>query len=229
METPHSVEWLANKEWEWGIFGPYCRKLFSDYSLEPPKNVTFNPRMDVTRFAGGYAEINATAFAAVSSFTSETNLWTLPNIWTYIPLGNMRAGGAFECRGGGIYSTAATGPTAQVVARIGVSATPSSNVAMGTCATFTLGNAVSAQPWAFQYSFVVNRLGLATAGAQAVGHGWFDYWVSATASGNVVFGGVVASTIDNTIANGFMLSAICSTAAASTSFTTQWVMLRQLN
>jgi hypothetical protein len=26
METPHSVEWLANKEWEWGIFGPLLPK-----------------------------------------------------------------------------------------------------------------------------------------------------------------------------------------------------------
>jgi hypothetical protein len=225
----HSVEELANKEWEWGVFGPFCRQLFTDYRLEPPENVRVDPVMDITRFAGAYNEINATAFAAVNTFTAEANLWTLPNIWTPIPLGNMRAGSMFECRGGGLYTTAATGPTVVFSGRVGTSATPASNVLLGSSATVTPGNAVSAQPWMFIWTFVINRLGLATAGAQAVGHGFVDYWIAATSNNSVIMGGTVAATVDNTIANGFMLSMTCSTSSASNSFTTQWVALRQLN
>jgi len=226
----HTIEDLANKEWEWGVFGPFCKQMFDSYGLPIPKDVNVNPRMDVTRFTGSYVELPPATFTAVSSFTSEVNLWTLPNIWSYIPLGNMRNGAAFECRGGGIYSVAATAPTsANIFARVGVSATPSSNVLMGQTATFVWANAASSQGWYFQYTFVVRTMGLATAGASGTGNGFIVFGSTASVVAALALTGAAVTTIDNTIANGFMLSVSASTAAASTSLTTQWIMLRQLN
>jgi len=226
----YSVEELANKEWEWGVFGPFCKIMFDNYGLPIPRDVRVNPRMDVTRFTGAYCEVNPATFTAVSSFTSEVNLWTLPNIWSYIPLGNMRNGCVFECRGGGVYSVAATAPTStNVYARVGVSATPSSNVLMGQTATFTWANAASVQAWYFQYTVVIRTMGLATSGASGTGNGFTVFGSSASVVPALAMSGAGVTTIDNTIANGFMLSVSASTAAASTQLTTQWIMMRQLN
>jgi len=226
----YTVEDIANKEWEWGVFGPFCRQMYFDLGLPLPKNVRVDPMMDVTRFTGSYVELPPATFTAVSSFTSEVNLWTLPNIWSYIPLGNMRNGAAFECRGGGIYSTAATAPTTtNMFARVGVSATPSSNVLMGQTATFAWANAVSNQGWYFQYTFVVRTMSLATAGASGTGNGFAIFGSPASVVAALAFTGAAVTTLDNTIANGFMLSVSAATAAASTTLTTQWIALRQLN
>lgn len=224
----NTTEYFANREWEVGTFGPFCKLLFDGYGLPYPIKV-FEPRMDMTRFAGAYTEPPATSFTAVSSFTSETNLWTNIPIWSPIPLLQMRAGAIFECRGGGVYSTAATGPTFVFTARVGTSATPSSNITLGASATITTANAVSAKPWYFQFTFQIRALGVATSTAAGTGNGIIFLGSSAAVDQVAGIGSTIASTIDNTVSNGFVLSCTCSTASASTTLTTQWLFMRQLN
>jgi hypothetical protein len=169
----------------------------------------------------GQPVANPSSYTSVNTTNVETNLWT-QTIWTPIPA-TMRAGAVYQGNAGGVLGTSSAAPTATWTPRVGISATPSSNVTMGATTAATMIASLAAVPWGWTFTFTIRALGLAASGASGTGNGMIWIGGLTTAVGVVQsMGGTVASTIDNTITNALILSNTWGTNAAANTVTAQW-------
>lgn len=170
----------------------------------------------------GVASAAPSSFTAVNTTTTETNLW-VPSIWSPIPAGDMQAGKLYEQKSGGVLGTTAT-PTLTFTPRIGQSVTPGSNITMGASTGVTMTAALAAVPWFSQFGFTIRALGLAASGATGTGNGFVVIGDLTTTSGKMIsIGGAVATTIDNTAATGYVLSATWGTNNVANTIQAQYV------
>jgi hypothetical protein len=170
------------------------------------------------------------AFAPVgASSTSEVNLWTLIPTWSGIAANDMRPGKVYELFWGGVLTTdATTAPDVIFTARIGTSSTPASNILLGSSTNRKTIVSLTV-PCSAYLKVVVFSISDAAAGAQCYGSGWSLRGGSpGSASTNAVFGGL-ATSVDQTIAQGLMISITFDSSSASNTMTTQWVAMRSWN
>jgi hypothetical protein len=168
---------------------------------------------------GVAADVAPASFSAVTG-SGETNLWQLINVWTPIALGALRAGQVWELDAGGIISTSSSAPTLTITSRIGVSATPGSNVSLGASTAVTMTASLSSATWFAKLIFVVRSLGIAASGCTITGNG-----IAVFGNIPVGLGAAVPTTVDNTVASGAILSATWGTSSASNTLTCQWCSL----
>ena len=169
------------------------------------------------------------SFTAVSNTTSETNLWT-PAIWTPIAANDMRAGKAYKVSFGGTMGTSSAAPTAIFTARVGQSSTPASNVSLGATTAVTMTASLAAVPIYGEFTVGVRSLGLAASGATCTGNGFVVIGDLTTTAGKVLsFGGSVPTTVDNTTAQGLIVSVTFNGAATANVVTCQWALIQSLN
>jgi hypothetical protein len=167
------------------------------------------------------------SFTAVANTLTRTNLWT-PNLWSFIPAFDLRAGKAYVLRAGGIYSTTAT-PTIIFNPTFGQSATPASNIALGVTSTFTTTTVTNAS-WHSEFILGCRQVGVAAATSTVTGNGFVLLGgAAAAASAFLACGTTVVTTADQTTAQGLCLDVTWGTAAAGNTITTQWVQLQSLN
>lgn len=168
------------------------------------------------------------SFAAVGNTVTRTNLWT-PNLWTQIPAGDMKAGKMYRVNAGGIIQTTAT-PTVIFNATFGQSATPASNITFGVSATVTTGTIPASSPWYFDFIFGCRQVGVAASTSTVTGNGVVSIAGSATAQAqDILVGGTVITTADQTTAQGVVLDITWGTQNASNTITCQWASIRSMN
>jgi hypothetical protein len=174
-------------------------------------------------------DVPPASFTALSAFTAEANLWT-PNLWSFIPAFDPRAGKAYKISGGGICQSA-TGINWTFTPRYGQSATPSSNLLLGASAVVPSGGVIPASsPWYFEFTLAFRSLGVAASGSSVTGNGFVVWPTTAVLASQVIsMGGTVAATADQTTAQGLILSATCGTSSATNSIQAQWIALQALN
>jgi hypothetical protein len=180
-------------------------------------------------FADQPLDLPPTNFPSLNTFTAEANIW-VPSLWTSIPAFDMRAGKAYLIRAGGIMQSAAS-VTWLFTPRIGVSATPASNISLGASQTLTTPGIVPASsPWYMEFLVVVRSLGIAASGATLTGNGVINVPGTATTSTNdLSMGGAVPTNVDHTVNQGFVLSATCGTSAGTNLIQCNWVQLQPQN
>lgn len=228
-------EELSRREKAKGIpCGPFTRSLML---RKAPAHVRARlerarrpPYLYATRqgFAGmDVNDANPAAFGAVGSTSvAEVNLWTLPSTWSGIGVNDMRAGKVYEVSFGGIWTFSAG--TVVFTGRMGTSATPASNIIMGAASNTQTPTAATAAPFYGEMKVIVRALGVAAGGASVWGTGEVACGqANADATLTFLFGGA-ATTIDNTIAQGLVVSVTFGSSAAQ-SFTTEWVVMRSWN
>lgn len=177
-----------------------------------------------------FADFPPAAFSAVANTTSETNLWT-PSLWTPIPAGDSRAGKIYRMIAGGTLSTTGT-PTIIFRPRYGQSGTPASNVNLGASATYTPATAaLSSVGWWADFIFGFRAIGTGASGASGIGNGLVVIG-NAEANGRgsaLAIGGTAGASLDQTTAQGLILSVQWGTASASNTITCDWAALQTLN
>lgn len=180
-------------------------------------------------FADQPMDLPPTNFPSLNTFTAEANIWT-PALWTPIPAFDMRAGKAYLIRAGGIFQSASA-VNWTFTPRIGTSATPASNVSLGATPTLSIPATVPASsPWYMEFLVVVRSLGIAASGATLTGNGVINLPGTATsASSDLIMGGLVPTTVDHTVNQGFVLSATCGTSAGTNLIQCNWVQLQPQN
>ncbi len=178
--------------------------------------------------ASDVADFSPASHTAVANTTTRTNLWNIA-MWTPIPAFDPKPGKAYLLRCGGAISTTGT-PTILFVPTFGQSATPASNVSLGSSGSFTLGSGLSGVPWYAEFVLGFRQVGIAASGATCVGHG--SILVSG-GSGNagltVPMGGTVATTADHSTDQGLALDVTWGAASASNTITCVWTLLQSLN
>ncbi len=223
-------EIIDHEKSEMGGFGAFERWVLMERSPERVHRLLAKGRQQPSivaansQFAGvvGQTSANPASFTAVST-NVETNLW-VPSIWTPIPANDMQTGKVYEHKSGGIFGTSSAAPTHVWTPRVGQSATPSSNIAMGATTASTMIASLSAVPWYSQFTFVIRALGLAASGATATGNGFVVIGGITTATGVVQsMGTTIPTTVDNTAATGYILSSTWGTNQASNTLQCQWV------
>lgn len=237
MQT-YTYEDLAGIEKAHGVVcGPYRRALLLKSApesirhwLKRAKREPWPKAMARQTFSSISAEPPPAAFAAVgASSVAEANLWTLIGNWSPIPANDMQAGKTYKVCCGGLLTTDLT-PTVGWTGRIGTSATPGSNTIFGAVSTLVAtGSGLTAVPWYAELTVIVRSIGVAASGAALWGTGWSVIGNAATAAAQAnVFGGA-ATSVDNTVAQGLMISITFGTSHASNAFTTEWVNMRSMN
>lgn len=164
---------------------------------------------------------------AVASTTARTNLW-VPSLWTPIPAFDPVPGKVYILRCGGAISTTGT-PTIQFTATYGASATPASNLSLGTTTAIPLGTLTS-RVWHAEFVLGFRSIGIAAAGSTAVGTGFVTIDNGAGVVGITnAMGGTVVTTADHTTAQGLVLDVGWSASSASNTITCTWTVLQSLN
>jgi hypothetical protein len=185
------------------------RQYFADVIQEPP---TLNP------------------LASAVVATVETQLW-LPATFTPIASADIRAGKIYQCKAGGIYSTAATGALT-ITPRWGASATVATNITMGASGAQTVPASVSGVPWYLQFTMVVRTVGLAGLNSIVIGNGFFVGTGTVATAGTALsfaFGGTSATfdaSAGATVPAGL---AIGWTLSVAGSVTPEWLTWQSLN
>lgn len=178
--------------------------------------------------AADIAEFPSAAAGTVANTTTRTNLWT-PAVLTPVAAFDPKPGKAYKLMCGGNISTTAT-PTIIFTPTWGQSVTPGSNISLGASITLTLPTLASAS-WYAEMTIGFRSIGIASAGATAIGHGFVVIGgPAATASQVLALGSSAAvTTIDHTTAQGVVLDVTWGTAAAGNSIVTSWCLLQSLN
>jgi hypothetical protein len=184
--------------------------------------------MPAQSFAGNVlAGFPPTAHTAVASTASRTNLW-VPALWTPIPALDPYAGKVYKLSCGGVISTTAT-PTIQFTATFGQSATPASNLSLGTTTTIPLGTLTS-RNWYAEFTLGFRSVGIAASGATCTGNGFVTIDNGAGVVGICnPMGSSVPTTADHTTAQGLVLDVLWSASSASNTITCAWTLLQSLN
>lgn len=167
--------------------------------------------------------------AAIASTTNETNLWD-PGVLGLLPAGVIIGGRAWRASFGGVMGTTAT-PTIVFTTRIGTNnAAPPTGTTLGAGPTFTLGN-FTAQPWYGQGLYNCRSIGVAASTATMTANGFaiIPGAAGATTVGTPVFGGTVATTIDQTVNQGIAVSITWGASSASNTCTPQTLAIETLN
>lgn len=222
---------MVEREHAAGVrFGPFHRAWLLERAPEKVRrqlelaakhpHIVGMPEAQFTGFEGQVSGPPA-SFTAVTASATETNLWT-PAIWTPIPANSMMAGKIYKTSFGGVFSTTATQGTLTFTPRLGVSATPASNVTLGASNAVAWAASLTGAAWYGELTAICRAVGLAASGATFTGNGMAVTQGAAAATATMfVMGGTVPTTIDNTATSGMIVSATIS--VASQSITAQWV------
>jgi hypothetical protein len=177
--------------------------------------------------ASDITDFPPSSHTAVANTTSRTNLW-VPSLWTPIAAFDPKPGKAYLLRCGGTVSTTGT-PTIQFTAAYGQSATPASNLSLGTTTALPLAT-ITGRVWHAEFVFGFRSIGIAASGSSAVGTGFvsIDNGAGVVGVGDAM-GGTVVTTADHTTAQGLVLDVTWSAASASNTITCLWTMLQSLN
>ena len=178
---------------------------------------------DYTDFPG------ASLRAAINTTTTETNLWD-PGIHAPLPVGEIRAGRSWRCVFGGVAGTTST-PTIAFTSRIGTNnSAPPTGTTLGIGPTMTCGT-FTAQPWYGEGNWGCRIKGVAASGGTMTGVGFvvMPGAAAATTTPICVFGGGIAATIDDTIAQAIGVSVTWGSNSASNTITPQQLMFCSLN
>ncbi|GEM_PF-1781117 len=225
---------LIEREQQFVPFGPFWR---SKYLEKAPESVKQHFRMakkypHIMGGRQGYDSMDVNdcppaSFTAVTASATETNLWT-PAIWTPIPANDMRAGKLYKVCFGGIFTSTATQGVLTWTPRFGQSSTPASNITLGASNATAPAASLTGSAWYGEFTLGIRSLGVAASGATGTGNGFVIVQGAAAATGIMyVMGGTVATTLDNTTAQGLIVSLTIS--VASQSYTCQWVAQRSFN
>ena len=222
----------------WGRWGPWERdRALNERGLDSVLRniIRAGERPDIVA-TRGYAmgmDVNdfpPSSFTAVNTTTSETGLWT-PNIWSPAPANDPRAGKAYKVSFGGILGTSSSAPTATWTPRWTQStAVPPTGTTLGASTGTTLIASLSSVPVYGEFTLGWRTLGLAASGGTATGNGFVCMGGLTTAAGIIqVIGGTAASSVDQTTAQGLLVSITWSASNASNTVTCQWVVMQSLN
>ncbi len=212
------------------LFGPFHRSWLLARAPEKVRRMlekaTLHPElvgMPASQYTGpeGQVSANPSSFTAVTAATTDTNLW-VPAIWTPIPANSARAGGLYNIKFGGVFTSTATPGVLTWTPRYGQSATVATNPTLGASNATAPAASLTAQAWYGEFTATIRALGLAAAGGSITGNGFVVTQGAAAATGTMyVLGGTVAAAFDNTAASGLIVSLLIS--VASQSYTAQWV------
>jgi hypothetical protein len=161
--------------------------------------------------------------AAINTSTTETNLWDPGRGWFMVPADSLRGGQRWQINFGGIMGTTST-PTIVFTTRWGTNnSTPPTGTSLGAGPTVTLGT-FTAQPWMGMGYYGCRKIDVAASLATVTGNGvvWIPAAAAATVTPHAVFGGTIATTIDQTINQGIGVSVTWGTSNASNTITPQW-------
>lgn len=167
--------------------------------------------------------------AAIASTTTETNLWD-PSVLGLLPAGTIIGGRAWDGSFGGVMGTTAT-PTILFTTRIGTNnSAPPTGTTLGAGPTMTLGT-MTAQPWHGRGMWSCRSIGVAASTATMTGSGFVvcPGAAAATTTPVCVFGGTVATTIDQTVNQGIAVSMTWGASSASNTITPQELHLVSRN
>lgn len=205
-----TVEDILRHERDRGIYGSFSRH----YRQPRPRII----RLDQSVFRGmnagiGFPPVSATA---VTASATETNLW-LPAQWTPIPALSMRQGSKYELNAGGIFTSTATPGVLTWTYRVGISATPATNISLGASNLTAPPASLTNAPWFALGVAGVRSFGLAGNTTVMVGHCFVHVQgaAAATAVDYLAGGLTTATTIDYTATQGLILSLTISVASQS--------------
>lgn len=211
-------------------FGPFHRSWLHERAPEKVRRhlelATLHPElvgMPNNPYQGpeGTAKAMITSNAAVTANATETNLW-IPAFQTSIPAGSMEAGKQYEVKFGGVFTSTATQGLLTWTPRVGISATPATNITLGASNVTAPPASLTTQAWFGEFTLTVRIPSYTASSATGTGNGFVLVQGAAAATGVVyVMGGTVATTIDNTVTTGLIVSLTIS--VASQSYTCQWV------
>lgn len=219
-------------------FGPFHREFMLREAPEKVQRILDEMARgaDVGLLASrqGFASMDVGDFpsaslrAAIASTNVETQLWD-PAVLGLLPAGVIIGGRAWRCSFGGIMGTTAT-PTILFTARVGTSSTPASNTSLGAGPTMTLGT-ITAQPFFGSGLFGCRSIGVAASTATMTANGFVvcPGAAAATTVATNVFGGTVATTIDQTVNQGLSVTQTWSASSASNTMTPQMLAIETLN
>lgn len=223
------LERSAGKE-----FGPFHRQWLQERAPERVRHYLdlAAKRPDIVCANSPFTSIDGNIVptvsnTAVTASATETNLWT-PSLWSPIPAQDMRAGKVYQLAFGGVFTSTATPGVLTWTPRAGQSATPASNVTLGASNATAPPASLTAQGWVGQFTLVVRSVDAAYTAVNATGNGFVIVQGAAAATATMYqMGGTVATTINNSVASGLIVSLTIS--VASQSYTCQWVALQTLN
>jgi hypothetical protein len=228
------IRYAIDREQANGIaFGPMHRTYLLERAPEQLRRILEkHQRMAIlhpelvgarTTFAGADpAGMPSASFAAVANTLTETNLWQPIAKFSPIPAGELQPGRIWECEFGGVIGTTAT-PTITFKPYMGTSVTPGSNTALGAGNALTLATVASTGFYS-RFVFGCRKIGVSTAITEITGNGFAI--LQNLAHG---YGSTIVTNIDDTIAQGFMVTATWGTASASNTITCQWISFRSQN
>lgn len=241
LEREWDPRWAIEREQAAGVlFGPFHQRYMLDRAPERVQKILAElHRPDAARdlvageqrFASmDYGDFpSANLRAAINTTTTETNLWD-PAIFAPLAVGTIKAGKAWQIPFGGVMGTTGT-PAISFVTRIGTNnSAPPTGTTLNAGPTMTLGT-MTAQPWYGQGDWGCRSIGVAASTAVITGNGFVicPGAAAATTVATCVFGGGIASTIDQTVAQGIGVSMIWGTNNAANTITPQWMKFIQLN
>lgn len=165
---------------------------------------------------------------AVANTVTRSVLWS-PTLWAPIAPNTMQAGKVYRLSAFGILSTTGS-PTAIWQVALGVSNTAASNTTFGASTTAAMPTTVTNAPWFLDFVMTVRSIGIAASGATVTGAGSVQVGGAAgAASTDLVFGGTILTTADNTAQQGLVADITWGTASASNTVTCTGTILRSLN
>jgi hypothetical protein len=168
-------------------------------------------------------------FTAVTTTPGPTSLW-VPGLWTPIAANDARAGKAYLCRFGGIYTSTATQGVLTWGIYWGQNATIGSNTLLGTSGTAAPPASITAGNFYGEFVVGIQSLGLTATSAKAWANGLVVVGGSATTNASAVLytpGSVAQVSVDTTTAQGVSVGLTIS--VASQSYTCEWVTLQSMN
>jgi hypothetical protein len=169
----------------------------------------------------GTSKAMITSNAAVTASATETNLW-VPAFQTLIPAGSMEAGKQYEVKFGGVFTSTATQGVLTWTPRCGISGTPATNITLGASNATAPAPSLTNAAWFGEFTLSIRIPSYTASSCTGTGNGFVLTQGAAAATGTVyVLGGTVATTIDNTVNTGLIVSLTIS--VASQSYTCQWV------
>jgi hypothetical protein len=211
-------------------FGPFHRRWLLERAPEKVRrNLDLAAKrpdlvgMPASQFTGpeGAVSANPSSFTSVTASATDTNLW-VPSIWTPIPANSARAGGVYNIKFGGVFTSTATQGVLTWTPRYGQSATVATNPTLGASNATAPAASLTGAAWYGEFTATIRALGLAAAGGTITGNGFVVTQGAAAATGTMyVLGGTVPTAFDNTAASGLVVSLTIS--VASQSYTCQWV------
>ena len=224
--------WAIEREQAAGVaLGPFHRQYLLDRapeSLRRSIDAMRSRTVEVFASAQGFNSLEmpispGNLRAAINTTVTETNLWN-PAKFASLPIGSLQAGKGFFGRFGGVMGTTGT-PTLAARMRVGTNnSAPPTGVDHGIGPTTTL-EGITAQPWYGQFDLGCRTTDLEAATCTTTGNGFIlvPGAAASAASDRVLFGGLVATTVDPTAAQGVSVSVIWGASSASNTITPQWL------